>query len=483
MLVEDDEDDYVLFLDMIFQITTSHFHLDRTDTYESALEALSHGRYDICFLDYRLGAYTGLEILPQAATVGFDSPIIFLTGQGDYRVDVQAMEAGAADYLVKGEFNSSVLERVIRYSLARRDFQRALKKAHDELEMRVKERTSQLAEANQNLQQEIKIRHAAEKALQESENRLNAIIRTVPDIIYRVDTSGIITFISNSVAEYGYSPGSLLGKPIIDMVHHEDRMKTSRYINKRRPQEGRSKDVELRLLRGDKVHLKPDEDVISKENDPVFLLSAEGLYDTGESGVRVFIGSQGILRDITVIKQEDEKIRQLNSQLEHLAMTDDLTGLANRRFFYIQGNEEIIRAQRYQSSLALMMLDIDRFKNINDKYGHDAGDRVLQYVAQKIRETIREVDVAARMGGEEFCVLLPNTKKVDALILAERLRLAIEGKNKPIQNLKISVTVSIGVTENKKKTPDLDALLRNADAAMYQAKNQGRNKVICWPES
>jgi diguanylate cyclase (GGDEF)-like protein len=176
-----------------------------------------------------------------------------------------------------------------------------------------------------------------------------------------------------------------------------------------------------------------------------------------------------------------EQIRVLNGQLEHLAMTDDLTGLANRRSFFIRGGEEIKRARRYQVPLSLIMLDIDGFKNINDSYGHETGDLVLQRIANTLLKNIRAVDAVARLGGEEFSVLLPSTQSEDAVKLAERLRLAVEAESFEIrEQQRMSVTASIGVAAYGDDTPDLDALLRNADAAMYQAKNQGRNRLILY---
>jgi diguanylate cyclase (GGDEF)-like protein len=175
----------------------------------------------------------------------------------------------------------------------------------------------------------------------------------------------------------------------------------------------------------------------------------------------------------------EEQIRLLNGRLEHLAMTDELTGLANRRSFFIRGGEEIKRAQRYQVPLSLIMLDIDEFKNINDTYGHEAGDLALQRVATTLQANIREVDALARLGGEEFGVLLPNTQSEDAIKLAERLRLAVQSESCQVQqNQKMNVTASIGVAAYSEGISDLDALLRNADVAMYQAKNQGRNRLV-----
>lgn len=177
-------------------------------------------------------------------------------------------------------------------------------------------------------------------------------------------------------------------------------------------------------------------------------------------------------------KKADEQIRELNAKLEHLAMTDELTGLMNRRSFLIQCEKEISRSQRHKTPLSLLLLDIDRFKTINDKYGHDIGDFVLQRFSHILVENLREIDMVARMGGEEFSVLLPNTVAKDAVKLAERIRLAVEQESYQIQNQITSMTISIGVASYDKNTSDLETIIKYADRSMYQAKKQGRNRVV-----
>ena len=177
-------------------------------------------------------------------------------------------------------------------------------------------------------------------------------------------------------------------------------------------------------------------------------------------------------------KQAEEEVEQLNLKLEKLAMEDELTKLANRRSFFIRGNEEILRAKRYLTPLSLIMLDIDKFKLINDSFGHEYGDMALQSLADILRSKVREVDVVGRLGGEEFGVLLPNTDVDHALILAERLRLAVEKESSLKNEIQFSFTASFGVAELNNEMSTLDDFLRNADTAMYQAKNQGRNRVV-----
>jgi diguanylate cyclase (GGDEF)-like protein len=201
-------------------------------------------------------------------------------------------------------------------------------------------------------------------------------------------------------------------------------------------------------------------------------------FDYDEQDVELVSYIADLVWSILEQKRADEQILELNTKLERLAMTDELTGLMNRRSFFIQGENEIKRAQRHQTPLSLLMLDVDRFKAVNDRYGHDAGDRVLQHVALKLIEIVREIDMVARMGGEEFSLLLPNTGAENAVKLAERVRLAIERGSCQIQDQSINVTVSIGVASYSKDTSSLEAILRHADDSMYQAKNQGRNRVV-----
>jgi diguanylate cyclase (GGDEF)-like protein/PAS domain S-box-containing protein len=199
-------------------------------------------------------------------------------------------------------------------------------------------------------------------------------------------------------------------------------------------------------------------------------------YDQQDIEIVAYIAD--VIWTIVEQKRADEQIRQLNARLEQLAMTDELTRVANRRAFFMRGSEEIKRAQRYQTPLSLLMLDIDEFKLVNDTYGHDAGDVALKCVAKALQDNIRQIDLLARLGGEEFGILLPNTKATEAYRLAERLRAAIEKETCSSQNCIIRVTVSIGVAKLDEEMMNTDHLLKNADIAMYQAKNQGRNRVV-----
>lgn len=167
------------------------------------------------------------------------------------------------------------------------------------------------------------------------------------------------------------------------------------------------------------------------------------------------------------------KKERLSRELKTCADTDPLTGLYNRRAFLLLANQLIKSAIRRQESMALLVLDIDHFKRINDRYGHGVGDRIIANLAQTMRQTLRQSDVACRYGGEEFVILLPDCDKAMAVQAAERLRQAVEKGAPGI----VFYTVSIGVAAAAGEQIRLEELINRADLAMYRAKDMGRNRV------
>ena len=165
-----------------------------------------------------------------------------------------------------------------------------------------------------------------------------------------------------------------------------------------------------------------------------------------------------------------------------LATTDGLTALSNRRHFEELARAEWTRFQRYGRPLSLLLLDIDNFKSINDRFGHDAGDLVLKAVAFICKTTKRQTDVAARIGGEEFVLLLPETDEAAAEIAAERLRKAIQVNTRALPGENLEVTVSIGVAGASLAMSGFEVLLKRADEALYEAKRTGRNRVVRAPK-
>jgi len=186
------------------------------------------------------------------------------------------------------------------------------------------------------------------------------------------------------------------------------------------------------------------------------------------------------------LKQAKEKaekfaheLKTANEQLREMAFRDGLTGLYNHRYFQDLMDNELSRSRRYKKDFALIMLDLDHFKKINDQYGHPVGDIVLKEASKAIEDTIRDSDFAARYGGEEFAIVLPETELKGAAILAERLRKAIEQLEIDTDGCRIDVTVSVGVTCYHPSTDkkEKSEILAEADNALYNSKNKGRNMI------
>lgn len=174
-----------------------------------------------------------------------------------------------------------------------------------------------------------------------------------------------------------------------------------------------------------------------------------------------------------------QKEQQVKATLEKQARIDELTGISNRRSFYELGQMEVKRALRQKAPLATLMIDADHFKKVNDTYGHAVGDLVLKDLTKTISKTLREIDLLGRVGGEEFAVLLPQTSLTQAQEVAERIRKALEERKVPIpKGEDVTYTVSIGLAMLSEQEDQLDKLLQKADTALYQAKEQGRNRVV-----
>ncbi len=184
LLVEDDEDDYIIIRDMLSDVTPTALNVEWVATYQAALEALKHQPYDVCLLDYYLGPHTGLELLREILAVGCDVPVIMLTGLGDHKVDVKAMQAGASDYLVKGELHPYLLERSIRYTVRH---------------------------------------HQVLRELRQREDRFRSLVQNSSDVIAVLKADGTIQYISDSCERIlGYPPDNLIGESALDFVHSDD---------------------------------------------------------------------------------------------------------------------------------------------------------------------------------------------------------------------------------------------------------------------
>ena len=182
------------------------------------------------------------------------------------------------------------------------------------------------------------------------------------------------------------------------------------------------------------------------------------------------------------LQEEIAERRRLETQLKEMARTDELTGVYTRRRFFELAAQEMRRTRREHMPLAVCMLDLDGFKEVNDTHGHAVGDRVLRGVARRCREALRESDIIGRFGGEEFTVMLPGTDLEGACALAERLREHVATMEISALPTAIRPTVTVGVATVNEDDPSVDAALQRADRALYRGKAEGRNRVVAGPE-
>ncbi|MEN8374556.1 MAG: diguanylate cyclase [Gemmatimonadota bacterium] len=186
------------------------------------------------------------------------------------------------------------------------------------------------------------------------------------------------------------------------------------------------------------------------------------------------------VRSMLRIKKLQDQLEASNRKLEHLSISDGLTGLYNHRHIHEVLVREFDRSMRTHEPISVAMFDLDRFKSVNDRYGHQAGDSVLRAVSDILRETAREVDVLGRYGGEEFIAVLPGTELHDAAVFAERVRAAVAGATFPLDGQpSISMTISGGIASwPARNVTDARTLIEAADRALYAAKEGGRDRIV-----
>jgi diguanylate cyclase (GGDEF)-like protein/PAS domain S-box-containing protein len=417
LLIEDDEDDYILTTELLEEVRGTDYEVAWISRYADGLPAVLIGDHDVCLVDYRLGEGDGISLIREAKSRGCATPMILLTGQGDVDVDRAAAAAGASDYLVKGTVDSQLLERSIRYSLAQ-------------------------AKMMENM--------AA------SELRFRSVVESARDAIVLTDAGGrIISWNNGAEAMFGYSAEKIMGQPIAMLFSagysdiHTTSPEVNTLIGAGLLHPG-SKAIEINGIKNDRTEFPLEISVSSWK-------TADGTFYSG------------IIRDVT-------ERRSLEEQLTHQALHDPLTKLANRVLFRNRVEHALMRARRKDVEVAVLFLDLDNFKTINDTLGHASGDTLLISVAERLQASLRMSDTASRLGGDEFAILIEDTANTESgVLVAERIRevlrtpFLIDGKQ-----VFAGVSIGIATCTAKKETPE--ELLRNADVAMYMAKSHGKNQ-------
>jgi PAS domain S-box-containing protein len=364
-LIEDDEDDYILIKEMLSKIPSPGIEIEWFNDYDGGLEALCSRPLDACLMDYRLGERSGLELLREAIQKGCEAPIVLLTGQGDHEVDVEAMKAGAYDYLVKGQISPDLLERSIRFAMERNRTEKELRRARADLEVRVRERTADLSRANEELRRENTERRRVEEALRESEERYRVLVEGAQDIIFRLSSDGSVLSLNPAFQFLTGEPvDRWLGERFFPLVHPDDQTLLQERL--------------LKILEGE--FLPPVEVRVLTRAIGYRILELKARPQIHDGRV---IGAIGTARDITDRKTVEEDLRSSRDEMEKRVM---------KRTSELSRSHETLRLEE---SRLEALLELNR---ISGSSLQEIADYVLD---QQIRLTGSKVGFLGLMNHEE----------------------------------------------------------------------------------
>ncbi len=419
LLIEDNAADAEL-IDMLLSEAGReqflNYTLKRAESLADGVRALGRESFSVVLLDLGLPDSSGLETLLRIEERAHHIPVIALTGLADEEFAARAISIGAQDYLVKGKITGDSLYRSVLYSIERKK---------------------------------------SELLLEDSEERFRAFFELSGMGALQADPStGRFVMVNRSFCELtGYSRDELLSLSFREITHPDDWPEDLSEYGK--------------LLCGKMEQYDREVRYLHKQGHAIWVHVSRTLLRKAD-GHREPIRVLGIVHDITDRKRMEQEIIEM-------AHHDALTGLPNRRLFIELAQIEMAQANRNNKKMAFVFLDLDRFKEVNDTFGHEAGDQLLKEVALRIKKSLRKSDTIARIGGDEFNIIIADLARAEGS--AEIARKIVESFRAPflIAGHELHVTASIGLSVYPDDDQDMETLFRYADIAMYHAKETGKN--------
>ncbi|HEX3596513.1 MAG TPA: diguanylate cyclase [Polyangiaceae bacterium] len=430
---------------------------------DQVLDSVREERPDLALMDIHLrGNVDGIDVA-SILVREHQVPVVFLTAYADDETLARASAVHALGYLVK-PFKEAELRGAVRIALEKSRADRVVS-ARDAWLRRTLARFGETV-----IRSESQSERPEEPAVLAELRQLNSALQFAAEGIARVDLDGRYVYVNRAYAEeHGHAAEEILGKEWRSSIAEDD---VARALEKF-----------AAAPRGGKVTFE----CAGRRKDGATFFKHVTLVAAYEG--TTLLGTYEFCTNITARRETEVALRDAMAELakqhillRELAVRDELTGCYNRREFNRLIQDEFRRAARHNRATSLMLVDLDHFKQVNDRYGHQAGDQVLKDIGQRIGNGIRLIDRVARYGGEEFAVILPETRASEARLVAERLRAQIAAEPVVARTLdgepvSIALTASFGIAELGETVNDEAALVREADAALYSAKNSGRNCV------
>jgi diguanylate cyclase (GGDEF)-like protein/PAS domain S-box-containing protein len=403
----------------------------------TAIQLLREQSFDLVLLDLNMPGTDGFAVMAHIERNNPQTATIVVSGDTTIDSAIRAMRQGVHDF-VRKPYAPDDLLRTIDQLLAQRQRSKVEQNSSDQIE--------------------------------QSEKWHRYLVNQSPDILYTLDTAGRFTFLNDRAELFlGMPRTELIGRHYTQLVFEDDIERAKFVLNERRTGKRASRDAEVRLkVRGTDKSVNP---FLTVE------VSSSGIYDQSSIGTTAtFRGTYGVAKEVGDRKRAQENIL-------HQAYHDALTGLPNRLLFRDRLNIAVVQAKRHGGMLAVMFIDLDRFKSINDELGHAAGDQLLQAVSARLSKCLRQGDTVARLGGDEFTLLLPNiSQRIDAENAARKV-LTVLGQPFRIGQQEHTTGASIGIAVYPDDGDTIDSLIQNADIAMYDVKAQGRNSFAFFSDA